>query len=123
MLCLTCGSLPDSAGFPGGSRLWHRLQRSTLVQTWRRQLWHPHAQLLRDVRAFHAAVLREEGRPDTVVLACKLAAVGYAVRIRTALGGGAGQACFHNLRCARQCCSSCCRYLSCRERKFGRSCA
>ncbi len=57
-------------------------------------------QLLRDVRAFQAAILREEGRPDTVVLACKLAAVGWSVTMRTALGGGAGQACFHNLRCA-----------------------
>ena len=60
-------------------------------------------QLLRDVRAFQAAILREEGRPDTVVLACKLAAVGWSVTMRTALGGGAGQACFHNLRYAPPC--------------------
>ena len=34
---------------------------------------------------------------DTVVLASKLAAVGYHLTIRTALGGGAGRSCFHNL--------------------------
>lgn len=49
------------------------------------------------MRAFQAAILREEGRPDTVILASKLAAVGYRLTIRTALGGGAGRACFHNL--------------------------
>lgn len=54
-------------------------------------------QLLRDVRAFLSAIVREEGRPDTVVLASKLAAVGYRLTIRTALGGGAGRSCFHNL--------------------------
>ncbi|KAK9917886.1 hypothetical protein WJX75_009279 [Coccomyxa subellipsoidea] len=53
--------------------------------------------LLRDVRAFQGAILREEGRPDTVVLASKLAAVGYRLTIRTALGGGSGRSCFHNL--------------------------
>jgi hypothetical protein len=54
-------------------------------------------QLLRDVRVFQSAILREEGQPDTVVLASKLAAVGYKLVIRTALGGGSGRACFHNL--------------------------
>ena len=49
------------------------------------------------MRAFQAAILREEGRPDTVILASKLAAVGYHLTIRTALGGGPGRACFHNL--------------------------
>ena len=32
-----------------------------------------------------------------MVLASKLAAVGYQLTIRTALGGGAGRSCFHNL--------------------------
>lgn len=54
-------------------------------------------QLLRDVRAFQGTILREEGQPDTVVLASKLAAVGYKLSIRTALGGGSGRSCFHNL--------------------------
>lgn len=52
--------------------------------------------LLRDVRAFKKAVLREEGAADTVVLATKLANVGYTLTLRKALGGGA--ACFRNLR-------------------------
>ncbi len=56
------------------------------------------AQLLRDVTAFQAAILAEEGAPDTVVLASKLAAVGYRLTIRTALGGGPGRSCFQNLR-------------------------
>ena len=55
------------------------------------------AQLLRDVRAFLTAIVREDGKPDAVVLASKLAAVGYQLTIRTALGGGAGRSCFHNL--------------------------
>ena len=54
-------------------------------------------QLLQDVRRFKAAVLKEEGSLDMVVLATRLAAVGYRVSIRTAVGGGAGQDCFHNL--------------------------
>lgn len=54
-------------------------------------------QLLRDVRAFQGAILREEGKPDTVVLASKLAAVGYKLTLRIALGGGSGRSCFHNL--------------------------
>ena len=41
--------------------------------------------------------MREEGKADAVVLASKLAAVGYHLTIRTALGGGAGRSCFHNL--------------------------
>lgn len=53
--------------------------------------------LLRDVRAFQGAILREEGQPDTVILASKLAAVGYKLTLRTALGGGSGRSCFHNL--------------------------
>lgn len=54
-------------------------------------------QLLSDVRQFKAAVLKEDGRHDIVVLATKLAAVGYDVAIRTAVGGGTGQQCFRNL--------------------------
>ena len=41
--------------------------------------------------------MREEGKADAVVLASKLAAVGYHLTIRTALGGGTGRSCFHNL--------------------------
>lgn len=54
-------------------------------------------QLLRDVRSYKHRLLREDGEVDTVVLATHLAAVGYRVTIRTAVGGGAGQECFHNL--------------------------
>ncbi len=43
-------------------------------------------QLARDVRCYHAAVLEEEGRVDVVVLASRLAYVGYDVTVRTALG-------------------------------------
>ena len=50
----------------------------------------PVPQLLRDVRVSARAVLREEDQPDTVILAAKLANVGYRVAVRTALGGGAG---------------------------------
>lgn len=46
---------------------------------------------------FQSAILREEGKPDAVVLASKLAAVGYKLVIRTAVGGGSGRSCFHNL--------------------------
>ena len=52
---------------------------------------------MRDVRAFLSAIVREEGKADAVVLASKLAAVGYHLTIRTALGGGTGRSCFHNL--------------------------
>lgn len=55
------------------------------------------ARLLSDVQQFKAAVFEEEGRSDIVVLATKLAAIGYQVAIRTALGGGTGQECFRNL--------------------------
>ena len=54
-------------------------------------------QLAQDVSAFKALVLAEEGRQDIVVLASKLAAVGYRVSLRTAVGGGAGQEAFRNL--------------------------
>ena len=54
-------------------------------------------QLAQDVQAFKAVTLAEEGCLDPVVLATKLAAVGYRVAIRTAVGGGAGQEAFHNL--------------------------
>ena len=42
-------------------------------------------------------MLAEEGRQDIVVLASKLAAVGYRVSLRTAVGGGTGQEAFRNL--------------------------
>ena len=54
-------------------------------------------QLAQDVAAFKALVLVEEGRQDVVVLASKLAAVGYRVSLRTAVGGGMGQEAFRNL--------------------------
>lgn len=54
-------------------------------------------QLLRDVCWLNQATLREDGRLDIVVLASKLVNMGYKVAIRTALGGGSGQDCFHNL--------------------------
>lgn len=43
-------------------------------------------QLARDARYYHAATLEEEGRADVVILASRLAGVGYDVTIRTALG-------------------------------------
>ena len=54
-------------------------------------------QLLRDVRWAKHSTFIEDGKYDTVVLACKLANIGYRVSIRTAVGGGTGQAAFHNL--------------------------
>ena len=54
-------------------------------------------QLTRDVRWLNHTAVTEDGKQDTVVLASKLVNVGYKVAIRTALGGGAGQECFHNL--------------------------
>lgn len=54
--------------------------------------------LLRDVKAFKQAVILEEDKSDTVVLATKLANVGYTVSLRKALGGAAGTSCFSNLR-------------------------
>ncbi|KAK9814324.1 hypothetical protein WJX72_004060 [[Myrmecia] bisecta] len=53
--------------------------------------------LLRDVKRFREAVLEEDGRQDSVVLASKLHNVGYSVALRTAVGGGSGQDCFHHL--------------------------
>lgn len=43
-------------------------------------------QLARDARYYHATTLEEEGRADVVILASRLAGVGYDVTIRTALG-------------------------------------
>ena len=43
-------------------------------------------QLARDARYYHAATLEEEGRADVVILASRLAGVGYDVTLRTALG-------------------------------------
>ena len=54
-------------------------------------------QLARDVRWLNRATVREDGKHDSVVLATKLVNVGYKVRVRTAMGGGSGQDCFHNL--------------------------
>ena len=54
-------------------------------------------QLARDVRWLNHTTVREDGRRDSVVLASKLVNIGYKVAIRTAMGGGAGQDCFHNL--------------------------
>ena len=46
----------------------------------------PSLQLARDARCYHAATLEEEGRADVVILASRLAGVGYPVTIRAALG-------------------------------------
>lgn len=43
-------------------------------------------------------VCAEEGDLDVVILATKLSSVGYRVHLRSALGGGPGVDCFHNLR-------------------------
>lgn len=53
--------------------------------------------LARDVRWLSQATYREDGRRDAVVLASKLVNIGYTVAVRTAMGGGPGQDCFHNL--------------------------
>ncbi|KAL3149292.1 hypothetical protein ABBQ32_002107 [Trebouxia sp. C0010 RCD-2024] len=53
--------------------------------------------LARDVRWLNHTTLKEDGRRDSVVLASKLVNIGYKVAIRTAMGGGTGQDCFHNL--------------------------
>lgn len=53
--------------------------------------------MLRDVCWLHRATLQEDGKLDIVVLASKLVNMGYKVSIRTAVGGGSGQECFHNL--------------------------
>lgn len=55
------------------------------------------SRLLDDVRYYKRELLREEGQVDIVVLASRLATVGYRVAIRTAVGGGPGQRCFRNL--------------------------
>lgn len=52
--------------------------------------------MLADVIDFKKASIAEEGTLDAVVLATKLAKVGYSVRIRRAVGGGMD--CFKNLR-------------------------
>ena len=54
-------------------------------------------QLALDVRWLNQATIREDGRRDAVVLASKLVNIGYTVAVRTAMGGGPGQDCFHNL--------------------------
>lgn len=51
---------------------------------------HLFAQLARDVRYYHAATLEEEDRADVVILASRLAGVGYDVTIRAALGNCSG---------------------------------
>lgn len=53
--------------------------------------------LTRDVRWLNYTTVKEDGRRDAVVLASKLVNIGYKVALRTAMGGGAGQDCFHNL--------------------------
>lgn len=53
--------------------------------------------VLRDVLWQKSVLVAEEGTLDIVVLAAKLANIGYRTAVRTALGGGKGQACFHNL--------------------------
>jgi len=55
------------------------------------------SRLLDDVRYYKRALLREEGQVDIVLLASRLATVGYRVAIRRAVGGGRGQHCFRNL--------------------------
>lgn len=55
------------------------------------------ARLMRDAQYYSASVLEEEGSMCAVVLASKLAQVGYRVSIRTALGGGAGLKAFAHL--------------------------
>lgn len=56
------------------------------------------SRLTRDVRVLKSAILAEEGELDPAVLATRLAALGYQVALRTALGGGEGTNCFRNLR-------------------------
>ncbi|GAB4817681.1 hypothetical protein N2152v2_004727 [Parachlorella kessleri] len=56
------------------------------------------SKLLRDVLAYKERILEEEEGFDVVTLAAHLSNVGYRVHIRTALGGGQGTDCFHNLR-------------------------
>lgn len=46
---------------------------------------------------FNHTTVKEDGKHDTIVLASKLVNIGYKVAVRTAMGGGPGQDCFHNL--------------------------
>lgn len=56
------------------------------------------SRLMRDVRVIKAALLADEDELDVAVLATRLAALGYRVALRTAVGGGHGTTCFANLR-------------------------
>lgn len=58
----------------------------------------PSLQLLRDVRLYKKILRVEDEEFDVVSLAARLSNVGYRVAIRTAIGGGHGTDCFHNLR-------------------------
>lgn len=53
--------------------------------------------MVQDVNYYLPIVMAEEGRHDLAVVAVHLACIGYDVAIRTAKGGGTGQACFENL--------------------------
>ena len=53
--------------------------------------------MLRDLSMLKRRMLREDGTWDIVVIASRLAAMGHQVALRTALGGGRGQECFHHL--------------------------
>lgn len=57
-----------------------------------------HRRLQRDVHLFLRVSESEDDHLDAVVLASKLSSVGYRCSLRSALGGGAGTSCFHNLR-------------------------
>ena len=57
----------------------------------------PRLQVLRDLSVLKRRMVREEGTWDIVVIASRLAAMGHQVALRTALGGGRGQECFHHL--------------------------
>jgi len=54
------------------------------------------SKLLKDVRAFKRALVREGCASGAVVLALRLSLVGYQASVRQAIGGGS--ACFRNLR-------------------------
>eukprot|EP00891_Asterochloris_glomerata_P001866 jgi/Astpho2/1866/Aster-00391 len=53
--------------------------------------------VLRDLSVLKRRMVREDGTWDIVVIASRLAAMGHQVALRTALGGGRGQECFHHL--------------------------
>lgn len=57
----------------------------------------PRLQVLRDLSVLKRRMVREDGTWDVVVIASRLAAMGHQVALRTALGGGRGQECFHHL--------------------------